>query len=269
MTQPDLQGPYDEFVSRLKDIRRIACAMESCYRNPSLIQSSRPTADLAGIGATTSNNVNSMAIVFIASSYEDFVREELTACANYICSNYTLTSDTVKHNIRNAYWKSTLQQLGYSKSILTQTKPNVPDPAIIAKIRSLLESASMLVLDDNPSQIDTTTVVQHNNNFRPHVVDEISARIGIRNLIARTAEGTKIKTYFGVATGADAAKRLRLKLDDFYARRNQVVHSLSSISGYGVNDVLDSIDLFDAVADSMRLALTKVVSNWSSGLLPP
>lgn len=262
MPAPDLQGPYDEFVERLVDIRRIVCAVESCYRNPGLLTSARPNADLAAMGPTTSNNTNSMALVFLASSYEEFVREEISECARFLCGKYQSLPDSVRHQIRNLYWSTTLQRLGYAKNILTKSSPKSPDPSVLTKIRPILDSAQLFVIGDDATRLEAATAVHHSNNFRPRVVDEIASRIGIANLINRTAEGTKVKTYFGVATAATAASMLRPKLDEFYDRRNEIVHSLSSTSGYGVDYVLDWISLFDTVADSMKDALSRAVSAW-------
>jgi len=262
MSAPDLQGPYDEFVERLSDIRRIVCAIESCYRDPGFLTSARPNADLAAMGPTTSNNTNSMALVFLASSYEEFVREEVSECARLLCSKYQSLPDSVRHQVRNSYWSTTLQRLGYARSILTKSNPKAPDPTVLAKIRPMLDSAQFFVFGDDATRLDAATAVHHSNNFRPKVVDEIANRIGIANLISRTAEGTRVKTYFGVATAAAAASLLRPKLDEFYDRRNEIVHSLSSTSGYGVDYVLDWILLFDTVADSMKDALSRAVSAW-------
>lgn len=262
MPAPDLQGPYDEFVERLGDIRRIVCAIESCYRNPGLLTSVRPNADLATMGPTTSINTNSMALVFLASSYEEFVREEISECARLLCSKYQSLPDSVRHHVRSSYWSTTLQRLGYARSILTKSNPKAPDLSVLTKIRPILDSAQLFVVGDDATRLDVVTAVHHSNNFRPKVVDEIASRIGIPNLIGRTAEGARVKTYFGVATAAAAVSMLRPKLDEFYDRRNEIVHSLSSTSGYGVDYVLDWISLFDIVADSMRDALSRAIASW-------
>jgi RiboL-PSP-HEPN len=214
------------------------------------------------IGPTTSNNTNSMALVFLGSSYEEFVREEISECARLLSSKYTTLPEAVRHSVRGAYWKTSLQRLGFVKSILTKSKPQSPEQLILTKIRPILDTAQLFVVGDDPTNIDAATIVHHSNNFRPRVVDEISARIGIQNLISRTAEGVRIKTYFDVATAREAASLLHPRLDDFYDRRNELVHSLSSTTGYGVDYVLEWIALFEVVADSMKDALSRAIKNW-------
>lgn len=262
MPVPDLTGPLDEFVERLNDVRRIICAVEASYRSPKALTTARPGIDLSLVAATTSNNANSMALVFLASSYEEFVRQEISECANYLCTKYRSLPDAVRHNVRKSYWSTTLQKLSFSKSILTKTPPSVPDVTVLTKIRLMLESAQLFVVGDDPTRLDASTAVHHSNNFRPAIVDEIAGRVGIQNLVGRTAEGRKVRVYFGVSTSKEAAKSLRLKLDEFYSRRNEIVHSLSSTSGYGVDVLLDWINFFEIVADSMKDAMSREVAAW-------
>jgi hypothetical protein len=179
-----------------------------------------------------------------------------------LCTKYPSLPDSVRHTVRNAYWSTALQRLGFARSILTKANPKSPDPTVLTKIRPLLESTQQFVIGNDASHIEAATMAHHSNNFRPKVVDEIAGRIGVPNLINRTAEGVRVKTYFGVATAAAAAALLRPKLDEFYDRRNEIVHSLSSTAGYGVDYVLDWISLFDVVADSMKDALSRAIAAW-------
>ena len=183
MAAPDLKGPYDEFVERLNDIRRIVCAIESSYRMPGVLSTARVGVDLSTIGPTTSNNTNSMALVFLASSYEEFVREEISECARLLCSSYPALPEQVRHSVRGSYWSSTLQRLGYARNILTKTNPKIPDLAVLTKIRPMLEAAQLFVVGDDSSRIDAATTVHHSNNFRPRVVDEIAGHIKIKNRV--------------------------------------------------------------------------------------
>lgn len=133
---------------------------------------------------------------------------------------------------------------------------------MLARIRPILDVAQMFVVGDDASRLDAATTVHHSNNFRPNVVDEISARVGIPDLVRQTAQAARVKAHFGVATADMAASHLRLKLNEFYDRRNEIVHSLSSTAGYGVDYVLEWTSLFEVVAESMKNALLRAVSAW-------
>ncbi|MBB1634794.1 hypothetical protein A9975_28560 [Cupriavidus sp. UME77] len=76
------------------------------------------------------------------------------------------------------------------------------------------------------------------------------------------AENTKIKSYFGVTVKSIAAERLKAKLDEFYDRRNEIVHSLTGNTGYAVDVVMDYIKMFELTAESMTNVLTKELASW-------
>jgi RiboL-PSP-HEPN len=110
--------------------------------------------------------------------------------------------------------------------------------------------------------MDGSVFTHHSRNFKPDIVEEIAKRLGISQLITRAAENPKVKTYFGVATKTAAAERLRAKLNDFYDRRNETVHSLSSTTGFAVNVILDYLELFEVTAESIRNVLTHELATW-------
>ncbi|WP_424627955.1 HEPN domain-containing protein [Bradyrhizobium sp. SYSU BS000235] len=203
-----------------------------------------------------------MSIVLLASSFEEFVREEIGQCADYLTGKYTGFQDNVRHSIRAAYWKGCLESLRFSGSILTVSEPKAPNPVSIGKIRSLLDSARGFVVDDDALQLNRAVFYRHSNNFRPHVVDEVGARLGIKNLIRNAADSGRIKSYFGVSKKNESYEKLKAKLDEFYERRNEIVHSLSGVTGYAVDVILDYIAVFEMTAESIKFVLSKEIAGW-------
>jgi hypothetical protein len=90
----------------------------------------------------------------------------------------------------------------------------------------------------------------------------MASRLGIKNLIDEVADCSKLRSRFGVSTKKAAAEKLRGKLDEFYDRRNIIVHSLNGTSGYAVNIIIDYTDLFEEVAESIKNVLTKTTGTW-------
>ncbi len=258
----DLQGPLTEFLERTSELRRIVAAIEALSKDTSKLQTTRPGIDLKKVGSTSGNTVNAMALVFLASSFEEFVREEIKQCTSELSVRYHALSADKKQAVRNVYWATSLSRLNFIKSILTREKPQVLDTLAITKLRSLIECTKGFVLDEDSAHLDASTMVHHSNNFKAHVVDELSRRIGIESLIDSAGESSKLKAYFGTSTKADTSKRLRAKLNEFYDRRNQIVHSLSAAAGYGVDAILDYLEFFELFADSIKAALGKAVATW-------
>jgi hypothetical protein len=145
---------------------------------------------------------------------------------------------------------------------LTKKKPKILDPLAVGKIRLLIDSVRGFVIDDDAIHIEKDIFSQHSNNFRPHIVDEIASRIGIAAFIDSAGDSGRLKSYFGVTTKIDVAKKLRSKLDEFYDRRNETVHSLGGSTGYAVDVILDYINLFEMTAESMKNVLGKAIASW-------
>jgi len=262
MPAPDLQGPLDDFYKRTGEVKKIIVAIEATIRNPGVLATSRTNAALASIDAVTGNTANAMSMVLLASSFEEFVREEIGQCADYLAGKYVGFQDNVKHSIRAAYWKGCLESLRFTGSILTTSEPRTPNPVSIGKIRNLLDSARGFVVDDDALQFNRAVFYRHSNNFRPHVVDEVGARLGIKNIIKNAADSSRIKNYFGVSRKNESYDKLKAKLEEFYERRNEIVHSLSGVTGYAVDVVLDYIVVFEMTAESIKVVLTKEIAGW-------
>jgi len=237
-------------------------AIEALARDTSKLQTGRPGIDLTKVSSTSGNTVNAMSLVFLASSFEEFVREEIKQCATELSVKYSSFPAERRQSVRSLYWSTNLGRLNLIRSILTREKPQVVDTLAIAKLRSLVDGTKGFVLDDDPAHLDVSTMAHHSNNFKAHVVDELSRRIGIQSLIDSASENSRIKAYFGTSTKAETSRRVRVKLNEFYDRRNEIVHSLSSASGYGVDAAFDYFDFFELFADSIKGSLGKTVATW-------
>lgn len=262
MALPDLQGPVTDFYARTAEIRRVVVGLESVHRGTVALNTARPNIDLAGIGVQTQNTVNAMSLVFLASSFEEFVREEIGQCAEYLTERYNALADETRHSIRSLYWAALVEKLRFVRSILTRTKPHMPDAAVVGDLRRLLDSAKGFVVDDDPALIEREVLAKHSNNYKPRVVDELGSRIGVKSLIRDCGDSSRLKAYFAVATKGEAADLLKPRLDEFYERRNTIVHSLTGSTGFATDVVLDYLELFEMTADAIRATLTRAVAKW-------
>jgi hypothetical protein len=83
------------------------------------------------------------------------------------------------------------------------------------------------------------------------------------DMMTQASEHARLKDYFGETTKAAVCKKLTARMNDFYNKRNEIVHSLNSVSGYGVDFVFDYIELFECFADGIRAAITRQTVSWS------
>jgi RiboL-PSP-HEPN len=249
-------------MDRTAELRRIVATIEALSKDTTKLQALRPYIDLSKVGLASSNTVNAMSLVFLASSFEEFVREEIKQCSTELASKYHGLPADLKHAVRNVYWTTSLDRMKFIRTILTRQKPKALDPMAISKLRVMVDCTKGFVVDDDPALLDVATMAHHSNNFKPHVVDELSSRIGIKSLIDSASDHSKLKTYFGTSTRVDTSERLKVKLNEFYDRRNEIVHSLSAVAGYGVDSIIDYVDFFEALADCIKTTLVKAVAKW-------
>lgn len=258
----DLQGPLEDFRKRTQQLRLAMIAIESAAAPAVALTTTRPDIDLSAIGLETRNTTNAMSVVLLASSFEEFVREEVGQCADLLINKYGALTIDIQHKIRGEYWRILLERLNMSNNILTRTKPKSPDTALLAKAKVLLDSGRGFVIDGDSSHLDRDNFFHSKSNFRPHIVNKIISRLGIDDIVSSAADNSKIKSHFGVTKKVDSSERLVAKLDEFYNLRNSIVHSLSGVSGIGVDSVLEYISLMEMTAESITSVLSRQTSKW-------
>lgn len=262
MSVADLEGPLKDFYDRTAQIRRVISLVEAGSRKPKSLKTNRAGVDLSLVNLTTANTANSMSIVFLASSFEEFFREEISQCGIYFADRYKNLEDDAKYHARNSYWTLCVEKIRNVRGILTNDKPKIIDSTSISKVKNIVESARGFVVSDDSSYIDGRLFGHHQNNFKPIVVNEIAARLGVKNMVGQISESGKIKSYFGVTTKSECEKRITARLNSFYDTRNSIVHSLNNTTGYGVDIVLDHIEIFEHTAEAIKSTLANHISKW-------
>lgn len=260
MPAADLDFPLAEFKSRAKQIRQIMAVVEAASQHSAALTTTRTGIDLSQINASTSNTVNSMALIYLASAFEDHIREQAIQCGNQLMDAYTAMPDLNRHSIRDIYWSLSRERLKFTKSVLVNKSP---DPTLLGTVGGALDALQGFVIGDDASKLDSETFGHHSNNFRPGTVVEIFGRFGVKDLINRLGENAKLKNYFGVTSKVQCAERLKAKWDEFYDRRNETVHSLGGASGFAVDAIDSYIEFLEMTADALKGILTKTLTTWT------
>jgi hypothetical protein len=260
----DLESPLRDLLARTQQLRTIMALIEDSSRNPGKVSlPARRKVDLSQLGGATSNTTNAMCIVFLAASFEEFFRELVGQCGVQLADSYASVPAETKLVAKGSYWEACLDSLRFSRRILTKDKPKALDTNAMAKAKYVLESALGFVMLDDGASIDGKMFYRHSNNYRPSVVDEIAARLGVTGIVRRASDSNRLKSHFGVSTVREVAPKLTAKLNSFYQTRNEIVHSLSAATGFGVEYVSDHIELIEAFAESLRAVLQKHIAHWA------
>lgn len=260
MPAADLEFALVEFKQRTKQIREIMAVVESAGRTPTALTTHRVGIDLSQVGVSTGNTANSMALIFLASAFEEFVREEAIQCGNQLMDKYSAMPAVDRNMIRDSYWSVSRERLKFTKSIFVS---NAPDPTLLAKVGSALGALQGFVVEDDPSKLDSQAFGHHSNNFRPMIVAEIFKRFAVKDLTGQLGENVKLKNYFGVTTKAECSTRLIAKWNEFYDRRNETVHSLGGASGFAVDAVIAYIEFMEFTAETLKGVLARTLSSWA------
>ena len=260
MPAADLEFALVEFKERTKQIREIMAVVESAGRNPTALTTHREGVDLSQIDVSTGNTANSMALIFLASAFEEFVREEAIQCGNQLMEKYSAMPVGDRSAIRDSYWFVSRERLKFTKSILVS---NAPDPTLLAKVGSALAALKDFVVEDDASKLDSQTFGHHSNNFRPAIVAEIFKRFAVKDLPGQLGENVRLKNYFGVTTKAQCSAKLVAKWNEFYDRRNETVHSLGGASGFAVDAVISYIEFMELNAEALKGVLTRTLTSWT------
>lgn len=259
MPAADLEFALVEFKERTKQIREIMAVVESAGRTPTALTTHRAGIDLSQIGASTGNTANSMALIFLASAFEEFVREEAIQCGNQLIDKYPSMPAVDRFAIRDSYWIVSRERLKFTKSILVS---NAPDPTLLTKVGSALGALQGFVVEDDASKLDSQTFGHHSNNFRPKIVAEIFKRFAVKDLTGQLGENLRLKNHFGVTTKAECSTKLQAKWNEFYDRRNETVHSLGGASGFAVDAVISYIEFMELNAEALKGVLAKTLASW-------
>lgn len=259
MPVADLEFALDEFKERTQQIRQIMAVVESAGRAPAALVTHRPGIDFNKVGGSTSNTANSMALIFLASAFEEFVREEAIQCGNQLMESYPRMDAENRNLIRDSYMSVSRERFKFTRSILIS---KAIEPTLLAKVRVVLGALQGFVVDDDPSKLDSQVFGHHSNNFKPDVVAEIFKRFAMKDILGQLAENAKLKQYFGVTSKAECLVKLKAKWVEFYDRRNDTVHSLGGATGFAVDAVIAYIEFFELNAEALKNVLTKTLSSW-------
>ena len=251
----DLEGPLEDFFGRTAQIRAVVQLVDAASKSGSMLtEQGQQAIEEWGLSGKSAIAANSMAWVFLASSFEEFYREMISQSAAQIFSIFPKMSDEFRTIARASYWEVCLQKLRFTQKITTKSKPVRIDGDLLAKAKIVVDSAAKMVISNDSDGVDEKLVAFHTNNFKPHVVDEIGRRVGVSSMI-RSVSGTRqIKDMFPGKIN-DVEIQLRSALTEFYDTRNEIVHSLSSAAGQGLSNVETRLGMFEAVGRAIKSVL--------------
>jgi hypothetical protein len=203
-----------------------------------------------------------MSLIFIASAWEEFIRDVLGQCVPYLGERYVSRPEHEMHKLRNRYWEASLDKLQFSKSILGKGNPKAPDASTLAVIKQIVRSVQGFVVDGDPRCIEPLVIANHPNNFRYDAVQQLARRFGIDDLLGKAAASASICQYFGQESQKDSVRHFKKQLDDFYVERNDTVHSLGNKYGVATDVIFRYTKFFELAAEVVCDVLKMEMGRW-------
>ena len=226
----DFRATADEFSQSLGTIGEFVSSLDSRGATPSV----RVAA------------VNS-AILLIAATFEEFIKEMATLSVRHTVKASSALSDVPTKVLRTA-WRRTFSSIG------NLTIPQSTDNQGIMKAVNDAEERSktlLAFLRGDVTQDIYNGLVDNDSAMR---IDQINSLFGIgdiRNVCKLTSQTQRIIDHFKSENADQGSADLSSFINQFIEQRNEIAHRLSSATSLAPRDVHKHIDTFRVFACSL------------------
>ena len=186
------------------------------------------------------------ATLLLAATFEEFIRQQVKIA-------FTIKARKLKNiaefppKIAANVWKRALGLL--SRTPFDEIESN--SKAITAKVSSIVSFS----LDKN-HVADVSEALSHNeNNMRPDQLNSLFSAIGISSVCMGACREKIVIDHLGSQSAENCHDEFKIRLEDFFRRRNATAHAIRSTVSSGPIDLQRDVDLLRVFGR----ALTKIV----------
>jgi hypothetical protein len=193
--------------------------------------------ELPVIPAGGQNTMAAAAVVLLAAHFEEYVRQQIEEYVKALILEYVYLDLKFKDKLIDSYWRG-------ASSKLTRLRP-LGDPLWKSRAEPLLRGLIRYPIEDALDHFVAATLCEHENNMRWETIQQLTGRIGIKDLSGLMFKSGVLKKELGNPRKDQFTDELRVRLNRFYETRNGIVHSIAQNTGIGTT-------VFDAWADFFR-----------------
>ena len=226
---------FDEELASLVLLVRMGQAMAGSARTR-----------VASIHATT---------LMLAAAFEEFIREMAREHAIQVVKRAYSVSELPDTLLETA-WRRTLRELaraernGRSKREALRMSAKQARPKIDALCSFLEGDIEQNIFDH---------LIHNENNMRAGEINKMFKISGLRNICLRVCEQASLKEFFDRENDRSTHGDLLAALESFINRRNEIAHSLNSVTSSGPEEVFRVIDMFRAFGKDLGATLETAV----------
>lgn len=183
------------------------------------------TISLSVLPAGSQNTMAASAMVLLAAHFEEYVRQQVEEFARAAVAEYAHMEVEHQEKWLDNYWRA-------GSGRLSRIRPK-GDPTWATGAQTLLLSLLEYPVRQNVASFVADMLAEHDNNMRWDTISEITARVGVQKLSDKLFKSGTLKAEIGNPKKDLFTPALRAKLNEFYATRNGIVHSISQNTGIG------------------------------------
>lgn len=219
--------------------------------NLSAIQTLLDTFD--GPGAPNKVRIASAnsAILLLASTYEEFIRQMAREYARVVVET-TAAFEDIPISIVETAWQRTLDGAARVKALPPRRSANFQ--SAVKEVQPKLDAVIDFVLGDKSQDI-YDELIHNQNNMRPNEMNGLFRVSGLKNVCRKICDNVELREYFGEDDEEKTHGLLLSRLESFFQTRNEIAHSLNPRSFVAPHIIRDEIRMFHAVGQALNYLL--------------
>lgn len=200
-------------------------------------------------GASAKARVASVhaATLLLAATFEEFVREMAKEYAVQVVTKASSVSDLPDALLETA-WRRTFDKFARNKTAGRSKREALEISA--AQARPTIEALCAFIEGDIGQNI-FDHLIHNENNMRAGEINGLFKVSGLSNVCAEACRQTELKAFFETDDEGKAHGELLSAVDVFFERRNEIAHSLNSVSSSAPEEILRDIEMFGAFSKDL------------------
>ncbi|MFH1797448.1 MAG: HEPN domain-containing protein [Pseudomonadota bacterium] len=251
---PDFKLADAEFDRQAAILEALVGAVEFIGRQDPNNPLTIGATSLAGLPAGSQNTMAASAIVLLAAHFEEYIRQQVEEFAHAAVAVYAFMEIEHQEKWLDNYWRA-------GSNRLNRIRPK-GDPTWATGAQTLLLSLLEYPVRQNVGSFIANMLAEHDNNMRWDTIAETTGRVGAQKLSDKLFKSAALKTEIGNPKKDQFALSMRSKLNEFYAMRNGIVHSISQNSGIGPTIFYSWIRFFRVFTTSFADAMEECYSDF-------
>lgn len=202
-----------------------------------------------GTGASARARVSSVhaSTLLLAATFEEFVREMAKEFAVQVVTSASSVSELPEQLLETA-WRRTFDRFARNKAATCSRREALEIAA--AQARPTVEALCAFIEGDIGQNI-FDHLIHNENNMRPREINSLFKLSGFSNVCAEACKHAELKAFFETDEEGKAHGEFLSALEAFFERRNQIAHSLNSVSSSAPETILQDVDFLSAFSKGL------------------